>query len=325
MKKSQSDIYAIMNDRLVPWGVSIEVTARCNIKCVHCYHPSAHNPQLNLDEMKGLLKDLAALGSMDLTFTGGEVFLRPDFMEILEFAVNDCGFLVKIFSNLTLLSEAQADILASLPINEVETTLLGPGSGMHDAITGVSGSFKATVNAIKMLTTRGVNVSAKTVAMTVNSHRLDDMYKLADRLRIEFRHDDAVFIESNGGRRPLSLQITDNEIKRMRRSFGSEDENEYSLCNCARSVLGIGSDGEVYPCGPFTESAGNIRDNSIADIWLNSPLMTAVRAMDDSDYFVCRDCHYRLRCNGCVAMGIGLSRGRKYPCRLAKRRLRKLS
>ena len=314
-----------MNERLVPYGVSLELTAKCNLDCIHCYHVKCSSAEMSTEEIKRVLDELASLGAMELTLSGGEPLLKNDFPDIISSAVEKTGFSVKLFSNLTLLTKSLADLLASLPLNSVETTILGPDETSHDSITGCSGSFKKLLGAIKMLKERGVKLSAKTVVMKPNRDKLAAMYRLADKLEIPFRHDDGVFVESSGKRKPLSLQISDSEIERLRRIAGMETDSSPGLCNIGKSVMSIGPDGSVYPCGAFSEEAGNVRETSLGDIWRNSPVMLRVRSISDEDYRVCRDCVYLMRCNGCIAMGIGLASGRIYPCRLARKRLRHLS
>jgi len=319
------DIYALMNRRLVPYGVSLEITARCNLDCVHCYHVRCRGKELDTGEIEEVLDALAALGTMELTLTGGEPLLRDDFPDILRCAVRETGFSVKLFSNLTLLTPETADLLASLPLNSVETTILGPDAATHDALTGRPGSFDAVIGAIEMLVERGVRCSAKTIVMKPNLAGLKAMYRLAEGLGIPFCHDDGVFVESNGRRSPLSLQIPDEEITRLRRRTGGGTGSLPGVCNIGKSVMSIAPDGSVYPCGPFPERAGDVRETPLAEIWRDSPVMNRVRGIRNGDYIVCQECYYFERCNGCVAMGLGLSSGRIYPCRLARKRLRNLT
>jgi len=322
---SAPNVYAYMNQRLVPYGVSLEVTAACNIDCVHCYHVACREEELSTDEIRRVLDDLARLGSLELTLTGGEPLLRPDFQEILRYAVLTAGYSVKIFSNLTLLTPALADLMASLPLNTVETTLLGADADVHDSIAGRAGAFDALIRAIRLLKGKGIPVSAKTIVMEPNRRSLDAMYELAGELDIPFRHDDCVFVESSGSRRPLSLQLSDGEVSRLRKRTGLPVVPEAALCNIAKSVLSIAPDGAVYPCGPFPDTAGSIRETPIAEIWRESPIFRLLRAVRYEDYDLCRECRYLIRCGGCVAMGIGLSAGRTIPCRIARRRLRYLT
>ncbi len=303
----------------MPYGVGLELTARCNLDCIHCYHVICSGAEMSTEEITGLFDDLAQLGTMELTLTGGEPLLRSDFPEILRYAVEKSGFSIKIFSNLTLLTASLADLFASFPLNTIETTILGPDEAVHDRIAGCPGSFDALIKAIKMLKERNVPVAAKTIVMRSNMDGLDGMYRLADNLGIPFRHDDAVFVESDGSRKPLSQQISHKEILRLRKIMGMGEDASPMSCNAAKSVMSISPDGTVFPCGPFPKPAGNIFETRLADIWYESPLMKSVRSLTDDDYSVCRNCVYLLRCSGCAAMGIGLASGRKYPCRLARK------
>ena len=154
-----------MNKRCIPYGVNFELVARCNLDCRHCYHVLLSDNVMETFEVKRVLDELAALGTLEVTFTGGEPLLRRDFVEIVQYAVETAGFSVKVFSNLTLLVEETADALAALPLNSVETTILGPDAESHDALARVSGAFDKTVAAIRMLKERGVRINAKTIVM----------------------------------------------------------------------------------------------------------------------------------------------------------------
>ena len=323
MLEERDDIYRVMNQRTIPYGVGLELTARCNVDCIHCYHVHAPGSEMDTAEVISVLDQLAALGSMSLTFTGGEPFTRRDFPDLLRHAVRERGFSLKIFSNLTLLDAPLADILASFPLNRIETTLLGADPETHDSLTRRPGSFQAVLRGIHLLKERNVAVSAKTILMQPNCTQLSAMYRLADELGIPFRHDDGIFVESDGGRRPLALRISESAMRRNRKKLGYRaDGKPPGACNAAKSVMSISPDGSVYPCGPFPIPAGNIRSDSLENIWRNSPLMRRVRSLKSADYRVCAGCRYETACVGCIAMGFGLSAGRIYPCRVWRRRLR---
>lgn len=313
-----------MNTKLIPFGVSIELTARCNVNCIHCYQVMSRDRELNTAEVKKLLDDLSALGAIELTFTGGEPLMRSDFSFILKYAVEEKGFSVKIFSNLTLLDESSANLFASLPINVVETSVLGPDSETHDSITQVNGSFDSLIRGIKMLTERNVRVLGKTVVMKNNFARFADIISLFNNLGISFKYDDGLFVKSDGFRKPLSFSISERDSRSLKKVSRKIKPNKHHSCNAAKSVMSISPDGNVFPCGPFTEPAGNIRDMSLRDIWYDSPLMKMVRSMNNSDYSACVGCFYIDKCNGCVAMGMGLSQGRIHPCFLARKKLKRI-
>ena len=150
------------------------------------------------------------------------------------------------------------------------------------------------------------------------------MYRFAAGMGVSFRHDDGLFVEADGRRRPLAHRITEREIKLLRRAAGEEKSTRIrGSCNAAKSVASIDPGGNVYPCGAFPVSAGNVREKPFGDIWRDSPLMRGIRSLDDGDYMVCRGCVYDLRCGGCLAMGAGLAGGRIHPCRLERKTIRR--
>ncbi|MGA7222635.1 MAG: radical SAM protein, partial [Candidatus Acidiferrales bacterium] len=91
----------------VPMEVSIEVTRRCPLGCLHCYNnlpmsdKLARQSELTLEEYRRLLDELAAEGCLWILFTGGEIFARADFLEIYAYAKSK-GFLITLFTNGTM-------------------------------------------------------------------------------------------------------------------------------------------------------------------------------------------------------------------------------
>jgi MoaA/NifB/PqqE/SkfB family radical SAM enzyme len=106
-----------LGGRRCPLGATFELTQRCNLNCVHCYINgsgglgSGNNQELSLDEINRILDQMAGAGVVNLLLTGGEVFLRLDFLDIYRYA-KGLGMLVMVFTNSTLLTEQAADFLA---------------------------------------------------------------------------------------------------------------------------------------------------------------------------------------------------------------------
>ena len=70
----------------VPLSVQLDVTYRCNERCVHCYLDHDDHGEMTTAEICGVLDQLAEAGIFFLIFSGGEVFMRRDFFEILRIA-----------------------------------------------------------------------------------------------------------------------------------------------------------------------------------------------------------------------------------------------
>ena len=119
----------LFNERL-PISGSIELTFRCNLRCVHCYCNLPQNDrqaietELETDEVYRLLDQIAEAGCLWLLITGGEPFLRDDFLDIYTYAKKK-GFITTLFTNGTLLNKDLADALVEWPPFLVEITLYG--------------------------------------------------------------------------------------------------------------------------------------------------------------------------------------------------------
>ena len=100
-----------MNERAlelgVPLGVHLDVTYRCNERCVHCYLDHDDHGEMTTAEIKDILQQLAEAGTFFLTLSGGEVLMRRDFFEILEYA-RRLAFNVRIKTNGVMIRKSEA-------------------------------------------------------------------------------------------------------------------------------------------------------------------------------------------------------------------------
>src|SRR5277367_1200684 len=106
-------------ERHLPWNVHIDLTYRCNERCVHCYLDHEDHGEMTTAEIKGVLDQLADAGVFFLTFSGGEVFLRRDFFEIVEYA-RRLEFNVKIKTNAVMIRESEAKRLRALGVDTIQ-------------------------------------------------------------------------------------------------------------------------------------------------------------------------------------------------------------
>ena len=181
-----------------PVEVSIEVTHRCPLDCLHCYNnlpmsdSAARKAELSLAEHCQLLDQLQDAGCLWILYTGGEIFGRKDFPDIYMEAKKR-GFLVTLFTNGTLISASIADMLAEWRPFAVEVTLYGATRETYEALTRVPGSYARCMRGIKLLKERGLPVKLKTVPTTINRHEVYEMKRLAEEdLGVEFKFDPLV-------------------------------------------------------------------------------------------------------------------------------------
>ena len=185
-------------EKRIPYTGSIELTHRCNLKCMHCYlgdqctigKESAG--ELNTESWIELIDQLAAAQCLDLLLTGGEPMLRKDFTKIYAHAKSR-GMMVTVFSNATRITSEVRDVFSDLPPFLVEVSIYGARASTHDRITQVKGSHAACMKGIQSLLKSGVRVGLKTVLMSLNQHEYSDMEAFARKLNVPWRLDSAVF------------------------------------------------------------------------------------------------------------------------------------
>ena len=153
-----------------------EITCRCNLRCVMCYTDCFNRPdmirnELSTSEIIRIMDELAEAGCVELCLTGGEPLARPDFFDIYGHAKTN-GFLVTLFTNGTLITEAVADRLAALPPHRIEISLHGLRENTFEAVTQGKGSFQRCMRAIQLLLDRKLPLTLKTTAMTVNKDEI---------------------------------------------------------------------------------------------------------------------------------------------------------
>ncbi|MBV9851262.1 MAG: radical SAM protein [Armatimonadetes bacterium] len=238
--------------RRTPVNGSYELTFRCNLSCVMCYnalpgnHRDAKANEMTLDEIKRIFDQLADAGCLWLQLTGGEVLMRPDFKDIYLYAKSK-GFLIRLFTNGTMLTPAMADFLAEHRPFAVEISLYGATEETYEAVTRVRGSYKKCLRGIRLLLKRGLPLSLKTVAITLNQHELGQMQTLCDELGVRFRYDPDINPRIDGDRGPLAYRLTPEQVVALDRQTPPR-ARELSESICAAAPPPAGADAPLYAC-----------------------------------------------------------------------------
>jgi radical SAM protein with 4Fe4S-binding SPASM domain len=235
----------------IPIKGSLELTFRCNLRCVHCYvahgHHGIHGKQeLTFAEICGILDQIVDEGCLWLLLTGGEPLLRPDFLDIYTYAKRK-GLLVSLFTNGTLITPRIADYLADWCPRMVEITLYGRTQETYERITGIPGSYERCMRGIDLLLERGVPLKLKTMLMTVNKHELWDIKAYAESLGVGFRFDPMLNAGLEGSRVPLAFRLSPEEIVQFDLADAERWGDLQQFCD---KFLGIQTDDRyLYICG----------------------------------------------------------------------------
>ncbi len=199
-----------------PLACQWELTCRCNLRCVMCYTDCYNRPDKIQDELPTqdivrIMDELAEAGCLELCLTGGEPLARPDFFEIYEHAKRK-GFLVTIFTNGTLITEAIADRLAALPPHRIEISFHGLTEQTFEGITQGKGSYQRCIRTINLLRERNLSLVLKSTAMTVNRDDILPIKQFVSALgSVEYRLGEELRATLDGSEAPQQLTIPEDE------------------------------------------------------------------------------------------------------------------
>jgi MoaA/NifB/PqqE/SkfB family radical SAM enzyme len=165
----------------------IKLTSRCNLRCVMCkYWQTTREDTLASARWREVFGELAALGCRKVHFSGGEVFLRRDFLDLAEAAVAR-GLKVNLTTNGTLVDRERARRLAAIGVNSVSISLDGPTAATHDRVRRRPRAFKRSIRTIRRLKAADpdMRVRVNFVVMRGNFRRLPAMVALAADLGVD--------------------------------------------------------------------------------------------------------------------------------------------
>lgn len=250
----------------------VELTNKCNLRCKHCYGSFDYKNDkiLNLDKLKKVIHDASSNGTYQLDLTGGEPMLYPNLIELLSFAYDE-GMLVRIFTNLTLLSDDKLNKLIKYGVKEIVTSLDSSNSEIHDAFRGQNDCFNNTIVSIKKLKEKGFPVSVNTMIGNHNKDSIDSLVKFITDLKVKSVLDVIVPVgrgielnENIKDSAKLIKNIYDNYYKII-------DKNAISVhCGIGNRFIYVKSDGNIYICPSLIEEKfklGNIDNYSTIQIW----------------------------------------------------------
>jgi radical SAM protein with 4Fe4S-binding SPASM domain len=289
---------------LGPLATHVEIVGSCNLSCAHCFAaplPRAGRP-LDLGELDGLFRELAALGSFRLGLTGGEPLLRKDLLDVLDSAT-EAGLHPCLTTNGFMVTDELARALGERELVWINVSLDGATVESNDRVRG-SGSFDRAVEGIRRLT-RWAKVTVAFTITAENAEEVRDCAELADRLGASC----AVF-------RPLYPTGAALERPELMPSYGAYQQALSSLagaasssrgldpfspearsatagrvhaghgCGAATTVASVSVDGRVNPCSFLGTDfeAGSLRERSFQELWDAGASFRALRDESEEDF-----------------------------------------
>ncbi len=296
-----------------PVNVTWEVTYACNLACIHCLSDSGsrRKAELSTGACRRIIDDLSAMKVFQLNIGGGEPFMRPDFLDLMDYA-HEKGMVTCISTNGTLIDE---DIARRLdhPLVYIQVSLDGARPESNDPIRG-KGSFQKVLRALECLRKRNIEVSINTVLTRLSFPELDTLTSLASAYGAKLRV--SRFRPSGRGKRAWSqLNVSADQMLAfsdwLSRHLGVSTGDSFfsvstqerrslglNMCGACKLTCCISPQGGVYPCAFLQEAdfrAGELPGDSFADIWQHSAVFKSFR---DLEIKSCESCHRFDLCHG---------------------------
>jgi len=303
--------------RNIPLSVQLDLTYRCNERCVHCYLDHQDHGEMATAEIRRLLDEMADAGVFILTLSGGEVFLRKDFFEILEYARLERQFCVKLKTNAIMIREREAARIRDIGVESIQISIYSHRPEVHDAVTLVPGSLKRSLEAARFLKSQGLRVIFANVLMVQNLQDYQGVRALAEEMGVECTLDPTITPMMDGDRSVLKLGVNQDALRQVFRDralVGDVDEfcavappaGENALsalpCSAGHTTCYVSPYGDVFPCVQFPLPTGNVRTQRFLDIWRHSDRMNEVRSIRMKDLSTCSSCSHVGTCTRCPGL-----------------------
>ena len=294
-----------------PLLFSYYVTHRCDLDCEHCYLDKKEKPELNTAELRSVLDQLHELGVMRLLWSGGEVYARPDFPDLISHAAS-LGFLMWVKTHGGGLSVERAVHLAANRVVRLDVSIYSLDEAVHDEITRVPGSLRATLAGIRNARAAGLGVKVSTCVFRANLEQIEEIDSHFRAMGCDVNFTTLILLDHSATAELDRLWLAPDElVEAHRRMYALRIKHHGALetgsfepdkqpCGAARTSLHVTPDGAVWPCVNFAISLGNLREAPLSEIWRTSKRRAEISSFVNSDREKCGSCAGSASCFYCM-------------------------
>jgi radical SAM protein with 4Fe4S-binding SPASM domain len=315
----------------VPVHVVWEITLACNLKCLHCGSRAGQRRarELSTDECVDVVRQLAELGTREISIIGGEAFVRKDWLAIIR-AISEHGIDCTMQTGAYKLSAAMIEAAKAAGLRGLGVSLDGL-EALHDRLRGVRGSYAEALRVLNDCRRFGLITSVNTQITALTMPQLTELMDViiaagAKYWQIQLTvamgnavDNDEILLQPyelatlmpllaelhRKGRERDFLLLPGNNIG----YFGpydalwrGPDRGHYPGCPAGQNVVGLEADGTLKGCPSLATErygAGNVRDKPIAELWAEHPALQFNRERGVKDLWgYCGECYYAEVCRG---------------------------
>lgn len=330
--------YLSAEDRssLTPVHAVWEITLACDLKCQHCGSRAGtrRSAELTTDECFDLVRQLARMGTREVTLIGGEAYLRRDWLKIIR-EIRDQGMDCTMQSGGLNLTEDRIKSAVDAGLQALGVSIDGLRE-LHDELRGVKGSYDAAFKALRSIQKSGITSTVNTQITSLVIPQLRELMNLfidagAKSWQVQLTvamgraadHPELLLqpyellelmpllaeLYQDGADRGFLLLPGNNigyfgPYESLWRGSG-DDRVYWTSCNAGQNTLGIEADGTIKGCPSLatsTYAGGNIRDVSLGEIWWNTDQLSVNRGRTSEELWgFCGSCYYAGVCKaGCT-------------------------
>lgn len=298
--------------------ITFAITNRCNLYCKHCSYNAIYtnlqspNDKMSTEDVKKTLDKIIELNPSGIAFTGGEPFIRKDFIELLHYVKKSFKGNIVVMTNSILINEGNIqDILDT--VDQIDISIDGVDETTCTKIRG-SGVFTTVINKINLLQSYGFSkISLSMIDTTVTHEYIPQFLKMNEKLGTKpiIREFDPV---GRGLIFKEQLMLMDNNQKGTKNTNLDQDQlikiQRKTLarrCGVAETKFFIDSDGKLYGCASLRQpqyELGEIAEIDNLKSYINDNLQKQTKgfcSIHDNIPKCCQKCNVNIFCIECLA------------------------
>ena len=313
----------------------IALTYSCNVNCRFCYagcectptscsgkksagralDSSGSTGKTDFRRILNIIRNEAEVPSV--SFTGGEPMLAPDIVDLIAYAHDTLGMRVNLITNGTLIDRRVARRMKKAGLASAQVSIEADRAAVHDAITGIPGSFEASVNGLISLRDAGIYVHPHATLCSMNCTIADSLPGFARSLGVDRFSLNLVIPAGRALEPELSTKYSEIPAILSRVMEAARREavqcmwysptpmclfNPIPLglgnkgCSACEGLLSVNPAGELLPCSSWPEPIGNLLAEDFNDLWFGERARW-IRGKREA-HTGCRSCKEFALCHG---------------------------
>ena len=332
VQTTQLFAYSLSKKKPYLMSLQFEVTSKCNERCIHCYIPNKKKDdgqEMTLALFEDIIKQFSEMGGLQVSLSGGEILLHKDIWKMVDIC-RQYDMQIALLTNLYFMKDDDVQRMASANISIVQTSLYSMNPEIHDYITKIKGSHEKTKKAIEKLVRNNIPTSISCPILKINKDCYKSILDYAHSLGIKAQTDFILMakenLETDNLKNRISIEdcekiiklILDNNMrdtddyvkKSSKKNLKALLSGDMPICAAGINNLCISSNGDAYPCNGWQSyKSGNIKTETLQEIWENSIVLNKLRSIKRSDFPECKNCDAAEYCNICLARNCNESGG----------------